>query len=97
MCNRFFAHFLALAHVHLRLKHVIHERIAPRWALIKVFRFLKCGDNELVSQRERTLNLHTVVVFNVDLQILCTYGPGVLKMIRNQMSHIYDMRHTQML
>ncbi len=97
MCNRFLAHFLALAHVYLRLKYVIHERIAPGWALIEVFRFLKRGDNELVSQWERSLNLHTVVVFNVDLQILCTNGPGVLEMIRNQMSHIDDMRHTQML
>ncbi len=91
------AHPLSLAHVHLRLKHVIHERVAACGTLVKVLRLLESRHYELVNQGERPLDLHTVVVLDVDLQILGTDSARVLEVVRQLVCHIHDVGHSQML
>jgi hypothetical protein len=70
--NRLLAHPLPPAHLHLRLKHVIHQRVAPLRTLVKVPRLLESLHEELIHQRERQLYLNRVVILYVNFQVLGT-------------------------
>jgi hypothetical protein len=60
---------LTLAELEVALKHIVDKRVRPSWTLEEISRLFEGLYHEVESERETHLDLHTVLVFNVNPQV----------------------------
>jgi hypothetical protein len=73
-CCRFLFKLLSFIQLHLRLEDIIYQRMRSSWVFEEVSFVQESLFYELIHKGETHFDLHAVMVFNIDPQILNIQG-----------------------